>query len=197
MGLFYQYWTQRKQIQESEYFTQELSLVITYSSRFVQYPHCPIACCLPHRTSTVAHNCHGKSTLTSQQKERLTVFFFLPWGYSFCGEVILFAVRLFFLRWGYSFCRDVILFAVRFFFLPWGFSFCREVFLFAVRFFFSVCHEVILFAVRFFFLPWGYSFCREVNSFAVTVVGHRTTYLWNSVPEDSWFFNMWVFRREN
>ena len=134
MGLFYQYWTQRKQIQESEYFTQELSLVINYSSRFVQYPHYPIACCLPHRTSTVAHNCHGKSTLTSRQKD---------------------------------FCRE-------------SFSFCRE---------------VILFAVRFFFLPWGFSFCSEVNSFAVTVAGHRTTYLWNSVPEDSRFFNMWVFVR--
>ena len=53
--------------------------------------------------------------------------------------------------------------------------------------------EVILFALRLFFLPWGFSFCREVNSFAVTVVGHHT--VWNSVPEDSWFFNMWVFVR--
>ena len=41
-------------------FTQELSLDINHSSRFVQYPHYPIACCLPH-LSTVAHNCHGKS----------------------------------------------------------------------------------------------------------------------------------------
>ena len=165
MGLFYQYWTQRKQIQESEYFTQELSLVINYSSRFVQYPHYPIACCLPHRTSTVAYNCHGKSTLTSPQKEKDSR------QKSFCRE-------------SFSFCREVILFAVRLFFLPWRYSFC---------------HEVFLFAMRLFFLPWGFSFCREVNSFAVTVVGHRTTctYLWNSVPEDSWFFNMWVFRREN
>ena len=170
MGLFYQYWTQRKQIQESEYFTQEISLVINYSSRFLQYPHYPIACCLPHRTSTVAHNCHGKN---------------------------LFAVRLFFLRWGYYFCRDVILFAMRFFFLPWGSSFCREVFLFSLPWGYSFCRKVFLFATRLFFLPWGFSFCSEVNSFAVTVVGHHTTYRWNSVPEDSWFFNMWVFRREN
>ena len=127
MGLFYQYWTQRKQIQESEYFTQEWSLVINYSSRFVQYPHYPIACCLRH-LSSVAHNCHGKSTLTSRQK-------------SFCHEVILF-------------CGEVILFAVTLFFLPWRYSFCREVFLFAVRFFFSVCHEVILIAVRLILLAW-------------------------------------------
>ena len=151
MDLFYQYWTQRKQIQESEYFTQELSLVINYSSRFVQYPHYPIACCLPHRTSTVAHNCHGKSTLTSRQKEKYSQ------QKSFCRE-------------SFSFRREVILFAVRLFFLPWRYSFCREVFLFAVRFFFSVCHEVILFAVRFFFLPWGYSFCREVFLFAVRLI---------------------------
>ena len=153
MGLFYQYWTQRKQIQESEYFTQEWSLVINYSSRFVQYPHYPIACCLRH-LSSVAHNCHGKSTLTSRQKEKDSR------QKSFCHEVILF-------------CGEVILFAVTLFFLPWGFSFCREVFqvfLFAMRFFFSVCHEVILFAVRFFFLPWGYSFCREVFLFAVRLI---------------------------
>ena len=93
-------------------------------------------------------------------------FFFLHWGYSFCLEVLLFAVSLF-------------LFAVRFFFLLWSFSFCRESFSFAVRLFFlpwgfSVCHEVFLFAVRVFFLRWDFSFCLEVNSFAVTVVGHRT-----------------------
>ena len=106
MGLFYQYWTQRKQLQESEYFTQELSLVINYSSRFLQYPHYPIACCLPHHTSTVAYNCHGKSMLTSRQKERLAakiflprVFFFLPRRYPFCREVFLFAVRLILLPW--------------------------------------------------------------------------------------------------
>ena len=41
-------------------FHTELSLDINYSSRFVQYPHYPIASCLPHLT-TVAHNRHGKS----------------------------------------------------------------------------------------------------------------------------------------
>ena len=114
----------------------------------------------------------------------------LPWGFSFCcevflfavrfffsvcHEVILFAVRFFFLPWGYSFCREVFLFAARFFVLPWGSSFCRELFLFSVRFF---CHEVILFAAieviffcrRVFFLPWGYSFCREVFLFAVRLI---------------------------
>ena len=56
-------------------FTQELSLDINYSSRFVQYPHYPIACCFQH-LCTVAHNCHGKSInltakrKTSQQKEK-------------------------------------------------------------------------------------------------------------------------------
>ena len=56
-------------------FHTELSLVINYSSRFVQYPHYPIACCLPH-LSTVAHNCLGKSInitakrKTSRQKEK-------------------------------------------------------------------------------------------------------------------------------
>ena len=56
---------------------------------------------------------------------------------------------------------------------------------------------LISFAMRswLFFLPWGYSFCREANSFAVTVVGHRTVPLKSSVPEDYWFFNMWVFVR--
>ena len=135
-----------------------LSLVINYSSRFVQYPHYPIACCLPHCTSTVASAVAPNCTLTSQQKEKDStakiflpwVFFFLLWGYSFCGEVILFAVRFFF-----SVCHEVILFAVRFFFLPWGYSFCRKVF---------------LFAVRLFFLPWGFSFCREVFLFAVMLI---------------------------
>ena len=48
-----------------------LSLDINYSSRFVQYPHCPIACCLP-RLSTVAHNCHSKSINLTAIKRRLT-----------------------------------------------------------------------------------------------------------------------------
>ena len=60
--------------------------------------------------------------------------FFLPWV-------------VFFLPWGFSFCGELFLFVVRLFFLPWSFSFCREVN--------SFCREVILFAVRFFFLPWG------------------------------------------
>ena len=48
------------------------SLDINYSSRFVQYPHYPIACCLPH-LSTVAHNCHGKSiNLTAKRKTHST-----------------------------------------------------------------------------------------------------------------------------
>ena len=90
MGLFCQYWTQRKQIQESEYFTQELSLAINYSSCVVQYPHYPIACCLPHRTSMVAHNCHGKSTLTSRQTEKDSrQKSFCRESYSFCGDVIV------------------------------------------------------------------------------------------------------------
>ena len=33
-----QYWTQRKQIKKSRYFTQKLSLDINYWSRFVKYP---------------------------------------------------------------------------------------------------------------------------------------------------------------
>ena len=46
-----------------------LSLDINYSSRFLQYPHHPIACCLPH-LSTVAHNCHGKCiNLTAKRKK--------------------------------------------------------------------------------------------------------------------------------
>ena len=54
--------------------------------------------------------------------------FLLPWGYSFCREVIflpwvfLFALRFFFLPWGFSL----------FFFLPCGFSFCLDVNSFAV-----------------------------------------------------------------
>ena len=39
-----------------------------------------------------------------------------------------------------------------------------------------------------FFLPWGFPFCCEVNCC-------RPPYLWNSFPEDSWLFNMWVFVR--
>ena len=35
--------TQRKQIKESGYFTQEISSDINYWSRFVEYPHYPIA----------------------------------------------------------------------------------------------------------------------------------------------------------
>ena len=105
-------------------------------SRFVQYPHYPIACCLPQR-STVAHNCHGKSVNLKAKRNRLTAkrkrlkakrepngkekkthgkISSMPRGhfnsYFFYREVvvILFAVRLFFLPWV-------------FFFLPWGFSF--------------------------------------------------------------------------
>ena len=37
-----------KQIEEAGYFTQELSLDINNWSHFVEYPHYPIACCLPH-----------------------------------------------------------------------------------------------------------------------------------------------------
>ena len=184
------YWTQRKQIQESENFTQELNLDINYSCRFVQYPHYPIAFCLPH-LSTVAHNCHGKSiNLTakrkthgkqnnlmahrkdSRQKEK-------PHGKNKKtqskkktsrqkqkdSQQNFFDTERTFLF--YFFCREVvvILFVVTLFFLPWGYSFCREVFLFAVR--------LIL-------LLWQL---------------WATVYLWNSVPEDSWFFNMWVFLR--
>ena len=68
-------------------------------------------------------------------------FFILPWRYSF--SLFRFAV------WFFSFCHEVVLFAVSFFF-----SFCREVFLFAARlffwpwvFFFSFCREVNSFAV--------------------------------------------------
>ena len=49
-------------------FHTRVKLDINYSSRFVQYPHYLIACCLPH-LSMVAHNCHGKA-LTSRQKEK-------------------------------------------------------------------------------------------------------------------------------
>ena len=72
-------------------------------------------------------------------------------SYFFCREVVvilfavslfLFAVWFFFLPWGFSFCREVILFAARLFFLPWAFSFCREVN--------SFCREVFLFAVSLF-----------------------------------------------
>ena len=62
-------------MQESEYFTQELTLDIYYSSRFVQYPHYPIACCLPH-LCTMSHNCHSKKKnltaqiITSRQNEK-------------------------------------------------------------------------------------------------------------------------------
>ena len=110
------YWTQRKQTQESKYFTQQLSLDINYSSRFVQYPHYPIACCLPH-LSTVAHNCHGKKKnltakrkrltakrITSRQKEKSHVRqkekdskqkkTLRPWGFSFRCEVNSFAVTV-------------------------------------------------------------------------------------------------------
>ena len=45
--------------------------------------------------------------------------FVLPWGYSFCCDVFLFAVRLFFWPWGYSFCCEVFLFAIRLILLPW------------------------------------------------------------------------------
>ena len=76
-------------------------------------------------------------------------------------------------RWGYFFCPEVILFAVRFFlfpwvvfFFPWGFSFAVSRFIFAVGFF--------LWPWVFSFLLRGSSFCREVISLAVTVVGHCT-----------------------
>ena len=129
-------------MKESEYFTQELSLGINYSGGFIEYPHYPIACFLPH-LYTVAHNYCGKrinlktkrkrlapKRITSWQKEKdsrqnffdADVGFLLLWGcgYSFC-------------RGSFSFCREVIVFTVRFFFLPWGYSLCCEVFLFAVR----------------------------------------------------------------
>ena len=122
---------QQKHIQESEYFTQELSLDIKYSSRFVQYPHYPIACCLPH-LSKVAHNCHSKKKNLTTKRNRLKAkrkphgkktkthgkISLIPRGhfnsYFFCHEVvvILFAVRLFFLARGF-------VFAVRLILLPW------------------------------------------------------------------------------
>ena len=49
-------------------FHTRISLDINYSSRFVQYPHYPITCCLP-RLSMVGHNCYGKSiNLTAKRK---------------------------------------------------------------------------------------------------------------------------------
>ena len=139
-------------MQESEYFTQELTLDIYYSSRFVQYPHYPIACCLPH-LCTMSHNCHSKKkNLTAQiitsrqnekdsrqkekdskQKENLTAK-----GKRRTAKFIRYREDILILN---CFCREVV---------------------------------VILFALTLFFLLWGYSFCREVNSFAVTVMGHRT-----------------------
>ena len=88
------------------------------------------------------------------------------WGYSFCPEVILFAVRfflcpwvVFFFPWGFSFAVSRFLFAVGFFLWPWVFSFLLRGS--------SFCREVISLAVRLFLWPWGYFF-------GVTVVGHRT-----------------------
>ena len=54
-----------------------------------------------------------------------------------------------------------------------SYLFCREV-------------VVILFAVTLFFLPSGFSFCLHSCG---------PPYLWNFVPEDSWFFNIRVFVR--
>jgi len=101
-------------MKESQYFTQQLSLDINYSSRFIEYPHYPVACCLL-RLCTVAYNCHGKRiTVTSRQKEKphgkkkkthgkiysmprghFNSFFLLPRGrgFSFCRE-------------SFSSCRD-------------------------------------------------------------------------------------------
>ena len=161
--LFLQYWTQQKQIQESEYFTQEFKLDINYSSRFIQYPHYPIACCLPH-LSTVAHNCHSKSInlttkrktsrqkrkrltakrITSRQKEKDSKH-----------KENLSAKRKRFTTKFLPYWEDNLI--------------------------------VIYFAMRswLFFLPWRFSFCREVNSFAVTVLGHRTSILFSKILDFS------------
>ena len=135
------YWTQRKQMQESEYFTLELSLDINFSSRFVQYPPYPIACCLPH-LSTVAQNCHGKSINLTAKRKRLAAKRKTsraakrkrhkakrkPHGKKKKTHGKISSIPRGHFN-SYFFCREVvvILFAMRLFFLPWGFSFCREV----------------------------------------------------------------------
>ena len=126
-------------------FHTRVSLDISYSSRFVQYPHYPIACCLPH-LSTVAHNCHGRSiNLTAKRKRVAAKRITSP-----CGKKKRLATKIKTSRQkgkrvkakrephgkkkktrgkiysmprghfnSYFFCREVvvILFAVRFFFL--------------------------------------------------------------------------------
>ena len=156
-------------MQESEYFTQEISLDINYSSRFVRYPHYPIACCLPH-LSMVAHNCHVKSinltakriaspcgkkkktrdkkkktrgkkkNLTAKRKRKRLKAKRKPHG-----KIKKTRGKISSIPRGHF---NSYFFALRswLFFLPWGYSFCREVFLYTLK----------------------------VNSFAVTVLGHRT-----------------------
>ena len=145
------YWTQRKQIQESEYFKQELSLDTNYSSRFAQYPHYPIACSFPH-LNTVAHNCHGKSinltakrkthskqnNLTAQRKRLAAKRKTSRQNEKDSKQKENHTAKRKRLTAKFLWYREDILilisFAVRsLFFLLWGYSF----------------------AVRFFFLPWG------------------------------------------
>ena len=118
---------------------KSLSLDINYSSRFIQYPHYPIACCLSH-LSTVAHNCHSKSINLTAKRKRLIAKRITSW----CSKqknLVAKRKRLKAKRKphskkrktrgkissiprghfnSYFFCREVvvILFAVRFFFLP-------------------------------------------------------------------------------
>ena len=148
-------------MQESEYFTQELSLDVNYLSRFVQHPHYPIACCLPH-LSTVAHNCRGKSiNLTVKRKSHSKKKKIHGKKNNLTGKRKWLAAkrkRLKAKRKPHDKKKkthgEISLIPREHFN---SYLFCREV-------------VVILFAVKLFFLPWCFSFCREVNSFAMTVV---------------------------
>ena len=112
---------------------------INYSSRFIQHPHHPIACCLPH-LSAVTHNCLdksinltakritspcGKKKKTRGKKRNLTAKRRrLKTKRKPHGKKEKTRGKISSLPRGhfnsYFFCREVVvnLFAVRFFFLP-------------------------------------------------------------------------------
>ena len=73
LGLRVAIWAYSSSIEhnESKHKNQNISYARVITSRFVQYPHYPIACCLPH-LSTVDHNCHGKSINLTAKRKRLT-----------------------------------------------------------------------------------------------------------------------------
>ena len=121
---------------------------INYPSRFIQHPHYPIACCLPH-LSAVTHNCLGKSiNLTAKRKRLRAKRITSPCSKKkkTRGKKRNLTAKRRRLKTkrkphskkektrgkisslprghfnSYFFCREVVvnLFAVRFFFLPWG-----------------------------------------------------------------------------